>query len=157
MSNRNGIYKRKDNRYECRIFLGKNDDGKPKYKSFYGKTAGEAEEKRNLFVSKISCVPQDQEKTAGMRFSAIAEEWLSSKNMDINQSTYANYRMKLDVHILPSFGDMTVSDISAKMVYDFMNEKKSAGKSSRYVTDILVVLKAIFKYAAKTYGVKKRI
>ena len=154
MNNKIGVYRRKDSRYECRIFIGKDTNGKRLYKSVYGKTPDEAVEKRNLFVSSLNSAAADPETRIGIIFSDIAEEWLSSKNMDIKQSTYANYRMKLDKHILPYFGDKCISDISAKSVYDFMNEKNSAGKCSRYVSDILIVLKAIFRYAAKTYGVK---
>ena len=151
MTNKTKAYERTDGRFECRIFLGKDDNGKRQYKSFYGRTPDEAIEKRSLFVRSMTAEPEIH---MGTVFSTVAEEWLSSKNMDIKRSTYANYRMKLDKHLLPYFGDKKITDISAKMVYDFMNEKKSAGKSIRYVSDILIVLKAIFKYAARTYGIK---
>lgn len=36
-------YQRKDGRWECRIFLGKDENGKRKFRSFYGKTREEAE------------------------------------------------------------------------------------------------------------------
>lgn len=36
-------YQRKDGRWECRISLGKDENGKRKFRSFYGKTREEEE------------------------------------------------------------------------------------------------------------------
>lgn len=39
------VYKRRDGRWECRISMGKDDNGKRVFKSFYGKSREEAEYK----------------------------------------------------------------------------------------------------------------
>ena len=47
--NRGSIYKRKDGRWELRISLGKNGNGRRIFRSFYGKTIEEAEFNRTVF------------------------------------------------------------------------------------------------------------
>ncbi|MBR1752250.1 MAG: site-specific integrase, partial [Ruminococcus sp.] len=64
------------------------------------------------------------------------------------------YRMKLDKHILPAFGDKNVAVISAKDIYAFIEIKLRSGLSARYVTDIIVLLKSIYRYACREYAVR---
>lgn len=148
-------YIRKDGRFECRIYMGKDAAGKPSYKSIYGKTREEALRKRREFVNcRENISPYNGNVRCRFGFAAIAEEWLSWKCVDIKLSTWANYRMKLDVHIIPYYKDRNISDIEPKTIYDLMAEKRRAGLSGRYISNILIVLKAIFRYAARTYGIK---
>ena len=41
----NNVYQRKDGRFEARMSLGKDENGKRRYRSFYGDTREEAEYK----------------------------------------------------------------------------------------------------------------
>lgn len=50
------IYERKDRRLEGRIYLGKDENGKRKYKSFYGSTMEEVVKKYTM--AQLSLVPQ---------------------------------------------------------------------------------------------------
>ena len=52
------VYQRKDGRYEARVSLGKNENGKRRYRSFYGNTAEEAEFKM-LAAREPDIVPAD--------------------------------------------------------------------------------------------------
>ena len=47
--NRGSVYKRKDGRWEFRIYLGKNGNGRRIFRSFYGKTKEEVEFKATIF------------------------------------------------------------------------------------------------------------
>lgn len=47
MNNLN-IYSRKDGRFEGRVYLGKDENGKRRYKSYYGATAEEVRRKYEL-------------------------------------------------------------------------------------------------------------
>ena len=53
----NKAYKRKDGRFEVRVYLGGDDKGRRITRSFYGKTAKEAERKKDnssdVFSQKI--------------------------------------------------------------------------------------------------------
>lgn len=142
-------YQRKDGRWECRISLG-SVNGKRKYKSYYGATKQEAEYKMMLDCQAV----QHHAAVTEMTVKDLSTEWLYVTRNRIKESTAANYRMKLDKHILPDFGDISVAMLAAKDIYAFIESKLKSGLSARYVTDIIVLLKSIYRYASREYAVR---
>ncbi|MBR1764110.1 MAG: site-specific integrase [Ruminococcus sp.] len=142
-------YQRKDGRWECRISLG-SEGGKRKYKSYYGATEQEAEYKMMLDCQTI----QHQAAVTEMTVKDLSAEWLYVTRNRIKESTAANYRMKLDKHILPAFGKTNAAMLAAKDIYAFIESKLKSGLSARYVTDIIVLLKSIYRYACREYAVR---
>ena len=71
----------------------------------------------------------------------------------VKESSLSNYRLKADKHILPAFGSMKISAVSSEDIYAFIENKQQCGLSNRYILDILIVLKSVFKYAVKTYHI----
>ena len=141
-------YQRKDGRWESRIPLG-SVDGKRKYKSYYGSTKQEAE-----YKMMIDCqATQQTTALTEMTVKQLANEWLYVTKNRIKESTAANYRMKLDKHILPAFGETNVAMLAAKDIYAFIESKLKSGLSARYITDIIVLLKSIYRYACREYAV----
>ena len=139
-------YLRKDGRWESRLSLGA-VNGKRQSKSFYGRTREEAETK--LMKAVIS---QTAPVITEMSVKELCSEWLTVSKNRVKQSTLANYRMKIEKHIIPFFGDQVCSELTSKSAYIFIQEKLNSGLSPRYVTDIMVLLKTIFKYARREYG-----
>ena len=146
---RGTTYKRKDGRWECRISLG-SESGHKKYRSFYGKTKEEAEFK---MVTACQSTEHTNEEIMEMTIKELALEWFSVCKNRIKESTAANYRMKIERHIIPTFGGMNAAVIKAKAIYEFMEKKLHDGLSARYISDIMVVLKSIFRYAAREYRI----
>ena len=144
------IYARKDGRFEGRVYLGKDENGKRRYKSYYGATEEEVRRKHEL--AKFSAVPNIS--AAEMTIATLVAEWLLSVQNRVKESPLANYRLKLKKHIIPSFGAMNCCAVGSKEIYGFINAKIVEGLSSRYVSDILVLMKSMFKYAAREYGIK---
>ena len=97
---RGTTYKRKDGRWECRISLG-SESGHKKFRSFYGKTKEEAEYKM-VMASQSS--EHTTEQITEMTVKELALEWFSAIKNRIKESTAANYRMKIEKHIIPVFG-----------------------------------------------------
>ena len=154
--NKLNIYKRKDGRFEGRCYLEKDERGNRKYRSFYGKSAEEVITKYKdslIVVSDVSSICTVTEMTVSELFT----EWLRIISHRIKVSTLANYRMKADKHILPAFGNIRCADLEKKTVYSFVDLKIKNGLSVRYVWDIIVLLKSVFKYANREYGVKNVI
>ena len=83
----------------------------------------------------------------------IFAEWCEIIRQRVKESTFANYHTKAKKHILPYFGEKAVSSIAEKDIYAFISAKKSAGLSNRYISDILILIKNIFKYAVRTYHI----
>lgn len=49
------IYSRKDGRFEGRVYLGRSENGKRRYKSYYGATAEEVRNKHEM--AQLSVIP----------------------------------------------------------------------------------------------------
>ena len=141
------IYHRKDGRWEGRISRGKKDNGKREFRYIFGKSKEQVRKKmkeiRRSEASNTCC------KTVQELFS----EWLCLAKHRVKESTLSNYRLKADKHILPVFGSRNVSAVSSQDIYSFIENKQIYGLSNRYVIDILIVMKSVFKYAVKTYHI----
>lgn len=145
-----GVYKRKDGRYESRVYIGKDKNGKRKYRSFYGKTADEAQ-------LKLKFSQQNYEREFSVTEMTIRElfnEWLYIISSRVKESTLANYRMKAEKHIIPAFGDVQCCFLQTKEIYSFIESMLKSKLSARYVSDIVVLFKSAFKYASREYGIK---
>lgn len=141
------IYHRKDGRWEGRISRGKRKNGRRKYQYFFGRS-------REQVCRKMKEV-RSSEMTAdcSVTVKALSEEWFSAFKHRVKESTLANYRLKLEKHILPSFGKNCLSTIKSEDIYRFIDNKQKDGLSNRYIADILIVMKSIFKYAVNIYHI----
>lgn len=142
------IYKRKDGRWEGRYKCGYNDNGKTKYHSVYGHSYAEVRSK---------LVPLKASVTASyaacrLTVKELFTEWLFAVKLRVKSSTYANYLMKVEKHILPVFGGMKYDTLTVQMLNNFIQEKLDFGLSAKYVSDIVIVFKSMSKYSAKIHG-----
>ena len=82
------IYKRKDGRFEGRVPVGYQKNGKIKYKSVYARTLSEVKEK----MSEVHSIRQNQPVSAiKLTVREAAEQWLSSAKLRVKESSYVNY------------------------------------------------------------------
>ena len=116
------IYHRKDGRWEGRYVTGYRQDGKAKYSSVYGRSYQEV--KTKLTVLKAS--PAASADPGQLTFGALLEEWLTAVSLRIKPSTYANYRMKADKHILPAFGAIRYARIDAELIHHLYDRSSTA-------------------------------
>lgn len=144
------IYKRKDGRYEARISLGKDEKGKRHYRSYYGNTREEAEYKSLMSKAQTEAAFSLTEMTV----KELTIEYLSTIKPRLKESSEANYRMKAEKHIIPAFGNDKCGLLKADAVYAFIEKKLKAGLSARYVSDIIVLLKSVYRYANRVYGIR---
>ena len=140
-------YLRKDGRWEARLPMGV-INGKRQYKSFYGRTRQEAESK----ALTASCCIEAQVLTE-MTVSKLCAEWLEISRTRVKLSTLANYRMKVKKHIIPYFDELLCHEMMTKSANAFVQSKLRLGLSPRYVADIVVLLKSVFKYGRQEYGI----
>lgn len=141
------IYKRSDGRWEGRYKNGFRADGKPKYRSIYARTYGEVKEK----LLKLKSTEQKNNTPCLLTVEYLFDEWLNIKKLCVKESTVANYAFKINKHLLFAFGRLKFSLLSPRIVYDFIEKKRSEGLSAKYISDMVVILKSMAKYTAKTY------
>ena len=142
------LYLRKDGRYESRVPNGKRPDGKRAFLYVLART-------KEQCIERVQAICQ-QNRPQGYCSWTVAElfsEWHRSILHRVKESTTANYTMKADKHILPAFGEIAVSSLTANHIYDFIAEKQNAGFSPRYIADIVILMKTVFKYAVRTYQI----
>lgn len=137
------IYKRKDGRWEGRYKIGA-----AKYRSIYGKSYQEVKEK--LCVLKAAPIPKNS--SGKLTVKELFEEWLVAVKFKVKESTYANYRMKSDKHILPEFGGLRYEQLTVQMLHNFIENKLKIGLSAKYVSDIVIVFKSMTKYISRIHG-----
>lgn len=122
---------RSDGRYEYKLTLGKNAEGKPVRKSFYSdKSKEDAKEKADEWktinlAAEIAGIPIVGQSPL---FKDWAEIWLEKyKRGSVKESTYIDtYERTVNTYLVPYFGKMKLSDIKPvdiKHFYKQLSEK----------------------------------
>lgn len=142
------IYKRKDGRWEGRYKNGFKPDGKTKYSSVYGKSYAEV---RSALVQKRTEI-QNEVPVCRLKFGEIIQMWLKSVKNTVKESTYANYLVKTEKHILARLGGISYDKLTVETLNDFVAERIESGLSAKYVSDIAVLIKSATKFAHRRYG-----
>ena len=124
------------------------------YKDYYGNTRRkhkrgfatkrEAIQFRNEFVLK-------QQSNIDMSFASFIEEYKENMYSDLRDSTIATKTHMIELHILPYFKNMKVSEITALDITRWHTEIKKKGYSEAYLWSINTQLNAIFNHAVKFY------
>ncbi len=151
------IRKRKDGRWEARVIICHDGNGKAIYRSLYGKTYAEAKEKKNRLADRTVSVTAgkrtwDDKRTA--TFQQVMAQWLASRKDNVKESTYAHYSNLLEKHLFPELGPRLFSQLDDEMLNAFLRRKLhtgrldgSGGLSPKTVSDIRSVLLLGIAYA----------
>ena len=142
------IYKRKDGRWEGRYRAGYSDSGKAKYRSVYGHSYAEVRSK--LAPLKLSA--PSPALNCRLTVKELFVEWLSAVKLRVKPSTFANYQLKVEKHILPAFSGLRYDMLTVHLLNSFIDKKLRSGLSAKYVSDIVIVFKSMSKYTAKIHG-----
>ena len=142
------IYKRKDGRWEGRYKNGFKSDGKTKYSSIYGKSYAEV---RSALIQKRVQI-QKEAPVCRLKFREIVQMWLKSLKNTVKESTYANYLMKIEKHILLRLGGISYDKLTVETLNDFVAERLESGLSAKYVSDISILIKSATKFAHRQFG-----
>lgn len=146
------IRKRKDGRWEARVICGYQTNGKARYKYFYGHSYDEVRRRKNELLSgNVSCQTTITPRKETVK--TLLEEWLSSVECHVKESTLAKYRFCIHKHIVPELGGILLINLTSDDIEQFKQHKLTDGKmnqkgglSPKTVTDILSVLKLALLY-----------
>ena len=143
------IYKRKDGRYEGRAYHYAGG----KYKSVYGKTEKEAAEKLLNYLKERE---QGETKVRCRRyFNDLLDEWICTLN--IKESSLCCYKTKIENHIRSYFTGMKYENADETAIQAFIGSLRAKGLSSKYIGDIISIVKTFAKWVRKTYHYENRI
>lgn len=142
------IYKRKDGRWEGRYKNGIKADGTVKYSSVYGKSYSEV--KTALSEKHINSATTSVPKNLTLNY--LFEIWFSDIRLKVEETTYANYRMKFEKHIQPALGKTPYDKLTVEKLNDFVQARLARGLSPKYTADIVGVIKSVCRYSKKRFG-----
>jgi len=152
------IYKRKDGRFEGRIPLGYDDNGKIKYKYLYAKSLSEIKEKMMCAYTDLGGSAQN---VCNKTLKELCCEWLACAKLRVKFSSYCCYEKLITKYILPYFEDIGYEKLGTPIINEFSEHMLKCGKvnrfgglSSKSVHDILVVMRSVAKYAEQEYSYK---
>ena len=142
------IYLRKDGRWEGRYRCGTNPVGKPKYRSVYGKSYRAVKDR----LTRLKVAPSKHYPLCKSTVASLFSEWLTAIEPTVKASTHANYRMKVNKHLLPEFGDLPYQSLNRELAERFVRRKIDSGLSEKYVADLVTVLKTMTRYMSRLHG-----
>lgn len=94
-----------------------------------------------------------EQNTPNCKFENIADQWLNSLKPQLKESSIVKYTNILNLHLFPEFSNREITEITRNNIRTFScnllvsGNHKNQGLSPKTVTDILSVLKSIFRYA----------
>ncbi|MCC8066853.1 MAG: site-specific integrase [Clostridiales bacterium] len=154
------IRKRSDGRWEARVIQGPAVNGKTNYKYIYGHTYCEVLQKKQAYEDtdceqlkkRDAVLPKEADSDDTLR--EVTEEWLETKKPNVKESTYANYTVAIENHILPALGDMALKELDSAQLNAYLTEQKVHGRcigeeplSDKAISDIKSILMQILHYA----------
>lgn len=84
-------------------------------------------------------------------FKDYINKWFDEyKSQNISINTRANYRSRIDTHIIPKLGSYKLNKITNGIIQDFYNSLICEGMKPSSVKKIMETLNGVFKYAQKS-------
>ena len=145
------IRQRADGRWESRVMIGYKDNGKPDYKSVYGKTKKEAREKLKVFLDERA---SGIDTSHNYNFSNWADIWFEHHQDNITATTQENYRYTLRI-LKDYFGVRPLTDIKAFDIEVFLKALRKEERSDSCIAQCRGMLYQIFHKAEANDLVRK--
>lgn len=149
------IYKRKDGRWEARYIKSYDETGKIRYGYLYAKTYNEAKYRQENIKLKY-CVKSNEQDDYTVKFCNIACKWLDMEKINVKESTFSRYERIVNKYLNPYFENEYCECINNKKVDDYVIYLSEYGRldgkgglSSKSISDIIIILNSILKYAIK--------
>ena len=144
------IYKRKDGRWEAR-YIHHYENGKAKYKYIYDRSYSAVKAKKLHEITLLNS-QFNQNKKEDIKFKELIIKWLDETKLHVKESTYTRYVRIVSKYLNCHMADTFLGEIDLHHLKLYINElmltggAKGKGLSNKTVSDILVVLKSIWKY-----------
>lgn len=143
------IYQRaSDGRFCATISLGYDSRGKPRRKTFYGKSKKEVRDKLKVAQALVEAGVQigGQRQTVGV----FLELWIEKvKKPRVREASYITYKSFLDKHLVPALGRIEISKLQPQQVQQFLSGLLESGLAPGTVQYAHTVLKMALEQAVK--------
>jgi integrase len=137
--------------YRIRLLIGYDSSGKKVFKTFYGKSKTEAENKRNEFKQDLK---NGMNADAGaLTLNAAFKDWIFNVIMPsgVKTSTFETYESIYRLYINDSdIGIKKIKDIKSHMIQSYLNKLFNGGKKYPIILKLTKLLKRFFNYQIET-------
>ena len=142
-------------RIKQRIEIGKDSSGKPLFKWIDGYS------QQDLFLSAGKAlldagllIPDAKPDNSTTNFKVYVEEWWRLyKEPTLKPTTKATYRVMLDAHIYPAFGEKLLSEITTAMIQEFFHGMKHLAHGT--IQKVKNILNMVFQSAVEDELIRK--
>ena len=153
------IRKRADGRWEGRIIIGHKNDGKPIFKSVFGKTQKATLKQLHPLIDLYRDIELTEE--CRITLSEWLDKWLNEYMVfTIKENTFRSYQRNIENYIKKYIGNIPLSSLSTTDVQKFYNKIKKQGRinahrvhgyalSDNSVRDVHMVLHQALDVAVK--------
>lgn len=159
------LRKRKDGRWEGRLFLGKDENGKNQYKTVTSMKKSECQRKLDTIIEENEKRKRNEEHRYGDCANPTVEEWSKIYIEDfckgyLKPKTISGYESMIKNYINPYLGKYHLRDLTKLICQQYImdiyengrvNKKRkydiAQGLSSRTVKDVKIVLHAVLEKA----------
>lgn len=143
MKGEGSLRKRPDGRWEIRVMLGRDENGKRKGISFYGKTKKEVQANFEEYKKNTR---DGIRAMSTQTFTEWSDFWLEHHRENISPTTYEGYRYTLR-RLQSHFGPQKILDIKPYDVEVFLREVKREGRPDSFISQCRGMLFQIFHKA----------
>jgi integrase len=112
------INKRSDGRWEAKVSLGYDTEGKRKRKTVYGRTQAEVRDKLDALRRQVSDGTYADTK---LTLKDYLNKWLDHKASNVRPRTLSDYRYMIDKYIIPPMGGKQLSKVKPLDVQAFVD------------------------------------
>lgn len=122
------VSQRKDGTWTARLKIGRNENGTPHIKAFYGKSEREVKRKMKEFKSML--YKHDGVTVSRGTVGAYMNDWLyETKINDVKDNSFDRLEQTFLYQVLPNIGDIQLAAITADNIQSMINKLKSEGLS----------------------------
>ncbi len=131
------IFKRKDGRWQGAITIGRDETGKQRRKTVYGRTQTEVRKKLDELKKSVGSTDLTSEDVTLEGFLA---RWLDSKARQVKPRTIESYRYTVERYIIPKLGRVKLAKLTPLVIQAAVSEiaDEVSGHTSNYSRDVLV-------------------
>ena len=129
--------------YRSKVKIGVDADGKPINKWISGKTKKELEEARRQVIEQYI---EGKASGAGETFGDYCTRWYKARiEPHLSDSTRTSYRLTINKHVMPRFGEYNLRAISSLDLQEWINGY--AGMSDTTIILLMTIVRKLFASA----------
>ena len=149
------IYKRKDGRYEGRYVIGKTATERTRFGYVYARQYTEV---RTLLLQRKAERLEATRPSFAYRGTLAdwMEHWMENELLgSIKESSWQTYRNLLTHHLLPMLGGYALTQLTPKVVHEFVEELESTGLAESTIRGVYRLLSSAMRYALDEGVIRK--